>query len=134
MPVAWMLASSATTATISFFVAWVQDASSAVSPAIIMTDRDQAQIAALMAIYLKSNIFLCTWHVLHAIRSHFATLEFPALWDKIKKLVTTEEIAAFYVLQDEIFANPSVPQSIVDYLSTNLMPVVHMWARSARNG
>jgi hypothetical protein len=99
-----------------------------------MTDRDQAQIAALVAIYPKSNIFLCAWHVLHAIRSHFATSEFPALWDKIKKLVTTEKMATFYALQDEIFADPSVPQSILDYLSTNWLPVVHMWARSARNG
>jgi len=44
IPVAWMLTSSRMTNTIAFFVCWVQDASSAVQPAVIMSDRDQAQL------------------------------------------------------------------------------------------
>jgi hypothetical protein len=129
-----MLASSATTATISFFVAWVRDASPAVRPSIIMTDRDQAQIAALEAVYPTSKIFLCAWHVLRAIRLHFATSEFPALWDKIKKWVTTDDLAQFLTIWDEIFTDPSVPQSIVNYLLINWLPVVHMWSRIMRKG
>jgi hypothetical protein len=129
-----MLASSATTATISFFVAWVRDASPAVRPAIIMTDRDQAQIAALEAVYPTSKIFLCAWHVLRAIRLHFKTSEFPALWDKIKKWVTTDDLAQFLTIWDEIFTDPSVPQSIVDYLLVYWLPVVHMWSRIMRKG
>jgi len=42
VPVAWMLASNGTTATIAFFLQWVRDASPLVQPAAIMTDRNQA--------------------------------------------------------------------------------------------
>jgi hypothetical protein len=67
VPVAWMLTSNKTTATLSFFVAWIREASPAIRPSVIMTDCDQAQIAALEAVYPLSNVYLCTWHVLHAI-------------------------------------------------------------------
>ena len=45
-----MLTSSVTTETIKFFVKWVRDASPLVQPAVIMTDCDQVQIAALESI------------------------------------------------------------------------------------
>ena len=132
MPVAWMLTSSATTATISFFIAWVRDASPAVRPAVIMTDRDKAQIAALKAVYPRSKIYLCTWHVLRAIRSHFVTHEFPALWDKIKKWVTTDDLGVFLTLWDEISTDPSMPQSTVKYLKDHWLPVLFMWSKVLR--
>ena len=59
IPVAWMLASNGTTDTIAFFVGWVRDASPAVRPAVIMTDRDRAQINALRIVYPNSQILLC---------------------------------------------------------------------------
>ena len=132
VPVAWMLTSSRTSATISFFVAWVKCISPAVRPAIIMTDRDQAQIAALHAVYPRSQIYLCTWHILHAIRSHFVTTEFPGLWDKIKKLVNTDDLATFFTLWDKICTDPSVPRSLVKYLATRWMPEVYMWSKTVR--
>ena len=85
-----MLTSNRTTENIAFFLKWVRDASPEVQPTVIMTDCDQAQINALEMVYPQSQIFLCHWHVLHAIRSHFVTMEFEALWQKIKTLITTD--------------------------------------------
>ena len=127
-----MLASSGTTDIITFFVRWVRDASPSVRPSIIMTDRDQAQIAALEVVYPRSQVFLCTWHVLRAIRTHFVTSQFQALWDKIKRWVITEDPAVFLNLWDEISTDPSAPQSVVDYLQTEWVPVLHMWSGTAR--
>ncbi len=59
VPVAWMLASNGTTAMITFFLRWVRDASPSVQPAVIMTDRDQAQINVLEVIYPQSTVNLC---------------------------------------------------------------------------
>ncbi len=67
VPVAWMLTSSGTTDIIKFFVRWIRDASPLVRPGVIMTDCDQAQIAALEAVYPQSRIFLYTWHMLRVI-------------------------------------------------------------------
>ena len=67
VPVAWMLMSNGTTENITFFVKWVRDASPDVQPTIIMTDCNQAQIRALEMMHPQSQIFLCHWHVLHAI-------------------------------------------------------------------
>ena len=134
VPVAWMLTSTATSATISFFVAWVWDASPAVRPTMIMTDHDHAQIDALQSVYLRSQIYLCTWHMLRAMRSHFVITEFPALWDKMKKWVTTDDLGIFLRLWDEISTDPSVPQSIIDYLTERWIPVVFMWSKTVRKG
>ena len=109
MPVAWMLTSSAMTEIITFFVRRVRDASPSVWPSIIMTDRDQAQIAALETVYPHSRIFLCRWHVLRAIRSHFVTNQFQALWEKIKRWVITDDLAMFFNIWDEISSDPSTP-------------------------
>jgi len=127
-----MLASSGMTDIITFFVRWVRDASPSVQPGIIMTNRDQAQIAALKVVYPQSWVFLCTWHVLRAIRTHFVMSQFQALWDKIKCWVITEDPAVFLNLWDEISTDPSAPQSIVDYLQTEWVPVLHMWSGTAR--
>ena len=97
-----------------------------------MTDRDQAQIAALEIVYPQSRIFLCTWHVLRAMRSHFVTNQFQALWEKIKAWVLTEDLAEFHKIWDDISSDPSVPQSVVKYLQTEWLQVLHMWSKVAR--
>jgi MULE transposase domain len=132
VPVAWMLTSNGTTDTITFFLRWVKDASPAVQPAVIMTDRDQAQIAAIQAVYPQSRTFLCMWHVLRAMRSHLVITEFPALWDKIKAWVKSDDLTEFYHLRDEIFNDPSAPQSFIQYLTVEWMPVIHLWSRVVR--
>ena len=111
-----MLTSSRMTQIITFFVRWVRDASLFIRPRVIMTDRDQAQITALQTIYPQSQLFLCGWHVLRTIRSHFVTTQFPALWEKIKKWVITENLTKFLNLWDDIWRDPSTPQSLVNYL------------------
>jgi len=128
VPVAWMLASNGTTDTIAFFVGWVRDTSPAVRPAVIMTDRDRAQINALRIVYPDSQILLCKWHVLRAIRSHFNTNEFPDLWAKVKAFVSASESADFARLWVEISNDPSVPESFVQYMRSEWLPEAKMWS------
>jgi hypothetical protein len=128
VPVAWMLASNGTTDTIAFFVGWVRDTSPVVRPAVIMTDRDRAQINALRIVYPDSQILLCKWHVLRAIRSHFNTNEFPDLWAKVKAFVSASEPADFARLWVEISNDPSVPQSFVQYIRSEWLPEAKMWS------
>lgn len=97
-----------------------------------MTDCDQAQIAALQIVYPESRLFLCTWHVLRAMRSHFVTSQFPGLWEKVKALVDEEDLAKFFKIWDEISRDPSIPQSVVEYLDTEWLQVSHMWSKVAR--
>jgi hypothetical protein len=134
VPVAWMLASNGTTATIAFFLQWVRDASPSVQPAVIMTDRDQAQINAIEAIYPRSTVNLCTWHVLRAMRSHFNTNQYPVLWDRVKAWVKTEDQIEFTRLWVEISCDPSAPQSFIAYLKAQWLPVTPKWSRVLRKG
>ena len=132
VPVAWMLASNGTTDTIAFFVGWVRDASPAVRPAVIMTDRDRAQMNALRLVYPDSQMLLCKWHVLRAMRSHFNTSEFPELWAKVKALVNASQSADFVQLWVEISNDPSVPHSFVRYMRTEWIPEAKLWAMVMR--
>ena len=112
VPVAWMLASNGTTDTIAFFVGWVRDTSPAVWPAVIMTDRNRTQINVLRIVYPNSQILLCKWHVLRAMRSHFNTNEFPDLWAKVKAFVNASEPAVFAKLWVEISNDPQSPKAL----------------------
>jgi hypothetical protein len=127
-----MLTSNGTTENIAFFVKWVRDASPEVRPAVIMTDCNQAQINALEMLYPQSRIFLCHWHVLRAIRSHFVTTEFGALWQKVKALIRTDNQATFHSLWYEICTDPSAPPSVVKYLNDVWMKRPHMWSKVFR--
>ena len=128
VPVAWMIASNGTTDTIAFFVGWVRDASPAVRPAVIMTDRNRAQINTLKAVYPDSQILLCKWHVLRAMQSHFNTNEFLDLWAKVKAFVNASESRVFAKLWVEILDDPSVPQSFVQYMRSEWLPEAKMWS------
>jgi hypothetical protein len=90
-----MLASNGTKDTISFFVHWVWDRSPAVTPAMIITDSDLAQISTLKIVYLDSWIFLCKWHVLHTMRLHINANELPELSSKVRALVSTPDEKEF---------------------------------------
>ena len=127
-----MLSSNGTTATISFFLNWVKAVSPAVRPSIIMTDRDQAQMKAIEAVYPDSQILLCIWHVLRAFRSHFITENFQALWAKVKAWVKTKDSHEFDRFWVEISTDPSVPQTFREYLNTAWMPKSKMWSLSNR--
>ena len=111
-----MLVSNEMTNTIAFFVSWVRDVTPAVRLAVIMTDCDCMQINMLKAIYPDSQILLCKWHVLHVMRLHFNTNEFLDLWAKVKAFVNASESRVFAKLWVEISNDPSVPQSLMQYL------------------
>src|SRR6266850_799550 len=128
--VTWMLSSNGTAGTISFFLDWVKMVSLAVWLSIIMTDRGLVQIKGIKAIYPNSQIFLCIWHVLCTIRSHFIPKKFQSLWAKVKSLVKTEDSHEFDRIWTEISTNSSVPQSFMDYLNTEWRPKSHMWSLS----
>jgi hypothetical protein len=66
------------------------------------------------------------------MRSHFATNEIPALWEKIKTWVKTDDLAEFSRLWGEISGNPSVPQSLVQYLATDWLHMTELWSRTAQ--
>ena len=116
VPVAWMLASSGTEATIQFFLNFVKARSPDVVPAIIMSDRDKAQMNAVNTIYPDSKLLLCWWHVLRAIRTHFRTEEFPEVWDRIHEWIKAPDQSRFDTLWEWFQTDPSVPRSLVDYL------------------
>jgi hypothetical protein len=112
-----MLTSNGTKDIISFFLHWVRDGSPAVSPAIIITDRNLVQIGALKIVYPDSQIFLYKWHVLCMMRTHFNACEFPKLWTKVRSLVSTPDEEEFNKLWSEISNNPKCPKSFVEYMT-----------------
>ncbi len=59
VPVAWMLLSSGMEATIEFFLNFIKTRNLEVTPAIIMSDRDKAQMNAINTIYPDSKLLLC---------------------------------------------------------------------------
>jgi hypothetical protein len=130
VPVTWMLSSNGMAATIAFFLNWVKTASLGIWPSVIMTDCDLAQIKAIKAVYPNSQIFLCIWHVLQAIRLYFVPEKFQSLWAKVKSLDKTEDSDEFDRIWIEISTNPSVPQSFMEYLTTEWKPKSHMWSLS----
>ena len=83
VPVAWVLTSSNTEVTIKYFLNFVKLQSPQILPAVIMTDRDKAQINTISAVYPDSTVLLCWWHVLRTIRMHFRMEEFPELWEHV---------------------------------------------------
>jgi len=132
VPVAWMLSSNTQMDTIAYFLNLVQSWNPTIWPTFFMTDCDQAQIAALEAVFPQTRVILCKWHILCAIQSHFRTDQFPELWDLLKKLVQTSDLGEFFAIWDKISSNLAFPQSFVDYFTTKWIPVVHMWSPVTR--
>jgi hypothetical protein len=128
IPVTWMLSSGGTEVTINFFLNFIKSRSPAISPAIIMMDCDKAQMKAIEAVYLDTQMILCWWHVLHAIQMHFCTEEFLELWERIRAWVKTDDQAKFDSMWHEMQTDTSVPQSVVDYLRVNWMGIVPLWS------
>ena len=132
VPVAWMLSSSGMEATIRFFLQFVKAKSPTVSPAIIMSDRDKAQMNAISSVYPDSKLLLCWWHVLRAIRMHFRTEEFPEVWACLREWVKTPDQTKFNLIWEWLQTNPLVPVSLTDYLRSQWMSVVPLWLGTMR--
>ena len=127
-----MISSKGTEATIKFFLNFIKMRSPEIRPAIIMSDRDHAQMNAIKAVYSESKLLLCWWHVLRAMRTHFRTEEFPKLWEHVREWVKTPDQSQFDSWWEEMQADPAAPQSFIDYLKKNWMPLASLWAGSAR--
>jgi transposase-like protein len=127
-----MLSSSSTELTIAYFLKFAKAASPDVIPAVIMSDRDKAQMNAVTSVYPDSKLLLCWWHVLRAIRMHFRTEEFPEVWARIREWVKTPDQSKFDSLWEWFQTDPSVPQSLVDYLKANWMSIVPLWSGTMR--
>ena len=132
VPVAWMLSSSSTEATIQFFLKFVKTASPTVIPAIIMSDRDKAQMNVIGTVYPESKLLLCWWHMLRAIQMHFHTEEFPEVWTRIREWVKTPDQTKFDSIWEWLQTDPSVPISLIDYLRTQWMSIVPLWSGTMR--
>jgi hypothetical protein len=127
-----MISSSMRKETVGFFLNWVKSGSPEVRPSIIMSDRDQAQLAAIRDVYPHSRLFLCTWHVLRAMRRHFVTSAFKPLWEKIQIWVKTCDPAEFSKIWEEISSDPLVPSSLIQYLKSEWLSVSEMWSNVSR--
>src|ERR1700735_3002045 len=123
IPVAWMLASRRTEATIHFFLQFVKMASPTVIPAIIMSDRDKAQMNAIGTVYPDSKLLLCWWHVLRAMQMHFCTEEFPEVWARLREWVKTPDQTKFDSIWEWLQTDASVPVS----LTCNDTPCERVW-------
>jgi hypothetical protein len=132
VPVAWMLSSSGTQATIQYFLKLIKGWSPTIYPSIVMTDCDRAQINAIQAVYPRSRVLYCWWHVLRAMRMHFNTSAFPELWKLIKEWVRIADPIQFYRRWAEIQSDTSYPESVVQYLRDNWMPDIQMWSAISR--
>jgi len=118
--------------TIQYFLNFVKMHSPEITLWITMSDHDQVQMNAIKAMYPGTTLLLCWWHVLHAMRMHFCTEEFPELWECVREWVKTSDQSRFDSVWDWIQTDPLVPQSFVDYLKTNWMGIVPLWAGISR--
>ena len=132
VPVAWMLSSSGMEATIQLLLKFVKAVSPTVIPAIIMSDRDKAQMNAIGTMYPDSRLLLCWWHVLRAIWMHFCTEEFPEVWARICEWVKTPDQSKFNSIWEWLQTDPSVPKSLIDYLRCQWMSIVPLWLGTMR--
>jgi hypothetical protein len=97
-----------------------------------MLDHNQARLAAIWDIYPHSQVFLCIWHVLHTMQCHFVTSTFKLLWEKIQLCVKTGDPAKFSKIWEEVSTDPLAPQSLMQYLKTEWLPVCERWSKVSR--
>nr|GAT55236.1 predicted protein [Mycena chlorophos] len=104
VPAAYMLSSKADEATVRCFLLRVQAWSPEVVPRVWMSDKDKAQINAVLSVYATAWLLLCRWHVIRAWRQHFVIDVFPELWELVHKLAYAETKAEFDSLWTRILA------------------------------
>ncbi|KAJ6570995.1 hypothetical protein DFH09DRAFT_916772, partial [Mycena vulgaris] len=126
MPAAWMISSNGKEVTIDYFLATILRENPLISPNIFMSDFDWAQLNAIRRRFPKSRLFLCWWHVLHAWQRYFVTQHYPLLWERLKRWIRITDQAEFDSCWAEI--QTLAPPSVVQYLQTTWMGVVHMWS------
>jgi hypothetical protein len=95
MPAAWMLASNGTEVTIDYFLVLLRKANPSIKPRKFMSDKDWAQLNAIVRRYPESHVLLCWWHVLHAWQQHFSIIHYPELWTLLKDWIRITDDAKF---------------------------------------
>ena len=123
-----MLMSSGMEVTIKYFLNFIKLRSPQISPAVIMTDCNKAQMNTISAVYLGFMVLLCWWHMLRAIWMNFHMEEFPELWERVWEWVKTADQVKFDSMWKWIQTDPLVPKSFVDYLQNNWMAIAPLWS------
>lgn len=132
MPVAFMVSSNATEVTINHFLSTIHQRDPDVNPARFMSDKDRAQMNAILRCFPKSKLILCWWHVLHAWQQHFITDSFPELWRLLKswiRITTATEFEAHWQKIQDV-----APPSVKQYLRDNWMNEQELWSAVHRQG
>lgn len=121
MPVAWLISSNATQATITHFLHVIQANTPIQDPEVFMMDRDHGKINSVKVVYPNSEILLCWWHVLHSWQQHFLVTVFPELWELLQKwvhIINSDEFESTWI-KIKCLALPSV----IEYLQRYWMSV-----------
>jgi len=93
-----------------------------------MSDRDLAQINAIVLRYPESEVWLCWWHVLHAWQQHFVISQNELLWVKLKALIRLENPVALEAALAEV--KDLAPPQFWDYFVNYWLPQKYlvMWS------
>ena len=129
MPAAWMISSNAIQETITYFLRTIATHNPTVMPAIVMSDKDQAQMNAVRDVFPKSRLYLCWWHVLHAWQQHFNICAYPVLWEKLKLFIRITDEQQFWREWEAIQA--CAPPSVTKYLTDHWLKdrsIVMLWS------
>jgi MULE transposase domain len=101
LPVCWMISSNGKMETIYFLLKSFRSRNPVI-PRQVLSDRDEAQLAAIKSAYPESSRFLCLWHVLHAWRAHIRTDQYPEVWKLLQELPRMTEPALYFRKLKEI--------------------------------
>lgn len=132
MPIAWMISSNATEATIDYFLAMLWAQNPGVIPKRLMLDFDKGQMNAVRCCYPESQLLLCWWHVAHAWQQHFVTAHYKDLWAELKQWYQKTTQAKFDVCWERIQA--LAPKNIIEYIKEHWLPVMHLWSAVHQEG
>ncbi|KAG8976619.1 hypothetical protein FRC05_003458 [Tulasnella sp. 425] len=125
VPVAYMISSRGTERVLTHFLRLFRDRNT-MTPHVIMTDYDVAQINALRSVYPDVPIYLCWWHVLRAWKKHLPQAETDQIWPLMTAWLRESDAARFSNRQSEIFRLAS--PNYVQYLTKTWLPVITMWS------
>lgn len=132
IPLAWCLSSEGTEHLHCFFLQAFKSANPAVVPKFFMTDKDKAQINAILTIFPGVHLLLCWWHVLHAWQQHFNIYAFPELWKTLKEWIRISDDEVFDTCWSKI--QRIAPSSFCEYLRSHWMNETKYWSAVYRKG
>ncbi|KZT59472.1 hypothetical protein CALCODRAFT_536739, partial [Calocera cornea HHB12733] len=129
IPVGWLLTSNGESLTLQYWLRLFREANS-VTPNYVMTDKNQAQISAIRAVFPSATVLLCWWHVLHAWQQHLRIADHPDLWNLLKKWIRIQDEVEFDQHWGQIYALS--PPKFQQYLLLNWTLDKPMWSAVSR--